>query len=126
MITEFVAVAAGSALGGLCRFHLTGWIDRRTHTPLSFGTLAVNTLGAFVLGLLVGTLGGATEEQPVTAALAMTGFCGSFTTVSSWSLQTITLARTHRAATAVFNLAATLVAGLGAVILGLAMTGGWQ
>ena len=125
MITEFVAVAAGSALGGLCRFHLTGWIDRRTHTPLSFGTLTVNTLGAFVLGLLVGTLGGA-AEQPMAAALAMTGFCGSFTTVSSWSLQTITLARTHRVATAVFNLAATLVAGLGAVILGLIMAGGWQ
>jgi CrcB protein len=123
VITEFVAVAAGSALGGLCRFHLTAWIDRRTHTPLSFGTLAVNTLGAFLLGLLAGTLGG-TADQPVTAALAMTGFCGSFTTVSSWSLQTLTLARTHRAGTALMNLAATLVAGLGAVILGLAMTGG--
>ena len=122
---ELVAVAVGSALGGLCRFHLTAWIDRRTHTPLSFGTLTVNTLGALALGLLVGTLGGA-ADQPLAAALAMIGFCGSFTTVSSWSLQTVTLARTHRIATALFNLAATLVGGLGAVILGLAITGGWQ
>lgn len=125
MIAELLAVAAGSALGGLARFHLTAWIDRRTRTPLSVGTLTVNTLGAFLLGLLVGAIGGS-SGQPVASALAMTGFCGSFTTVSSWSLQTLTLARSHRLTAAVFNLAATLVAGLGALVLGLAITGGMQ
>ncbi|MEQ6885735.1 CrcB family protein [Salicola sp. Rm-C-2C1-2] len=124
-MAELLAVAAGSALGGLARFHLTVWIDRRTHTPLSFGTLTVNTLGAFLVGLLVGATGGS-SGQPVVSALAMTGFCGSFTTVSSWSLQTLTLAHAHRLASALFNLAATLVAGLGALVLGLAITGGMQ
>ncbi|MGM0450131.1 MAG: fluoride efflux transporter FluC, partial [Pseudomonadota bacterium] len=89
---ELLAVGLGSALGGVCRFHLTAWLDRRTGTPLSIGTLTVNIAGAFLLGLLVGAAGGATD-QPMVAALAMTGFCGSFTTVSSWALQTVTLAR---------------------------------
>ncbi len=123
MIAELIAVALGSALGGACRFHLTAWLDRHTGTPLSLGTLTVNLTGAFLLGLLAGMMG-ALAERPLVAGLAMTGFCGSFTTVSSWALQTVTLARSHRLVAAIANLLITLVAGLGAVALGLALTGG--
>lgn len=123
MIMELLAVGLGSALGGVCRFHLTAWLDRRTGTPLSIGTLTVNIAGAFLLGLLVGAAGAATH-QPMVAALAMAGFCGSFTTVSSWALQTVTLARASRLTAAIANLLVTLAAGLGAVALGLAMSGG--
>ena len=119
---ELLAVGLGSALGGACRFHLTAWLDRRTGTPLSLGTLTVNITGAFLLGLLVG-LAGAGTQQPLIAALAMTGFCGSFTTVSSWALQTVTLARAHRLVAATANLLVTLVVGLAAVALGLTLGG---
>lgn len=123
MMAELLAVALGSAMGGLCRFHLTAWLDRRVVAPLSIGTLTVNVAGAFLLGVLVG-LGGGAAGQPMLAALAMTGFCGSFTTVSSWALQTVTLMRGRGLMAALANLLITLVAGLGAVGLGLALTGG--
>ena len=125
MIMELLAVGLGSALGGACRFHLTAWLDRHTGTPLSLGTLTVNITGAFALGLIAG-MAGAVSERPMVAALAMTGFCGSFTTVSSWALQTVTLARSHRLTAAGANLLITLVAGMSAVALGLALAGGME
>ncbi|XOZ32599.1 fluoride efflux transporter FluC [Halomonadaceae bacterium KBTZ08] len=122
MIGELAAVATGSALGGLCRFHLTAWIDRQAPTPFPLATLAVNILGTFLLGLLAGVVGSAVD-QPIIACLAMTGFCGSVTTVSSWSLQTLTLARSGRLVAALLNLVITVAAGLGALMLGMTMTG---
>lgn len=122
MIMDLLAVGLGSALGGVCRFYLTAWLDQRTGTPLSLGTLTVNITGACLLGLLVGAAGTATG-RPMVATLTMTGFCGSFTTVSSWALQTVTLARAHRLTAAIVNVLITLVAGLGAVALGLVMAG---
>lgn len=122
MIGELAAVAAGSALGGLCRFHLAAWIDKHAPTPFPLATLAVNTLGTFLLGLLTAVVGSAVD-QPIIAALAMTGFCGSVTTVSSWSLQTLSLARSRQLVAAFLNLAITVAAGVGALMLGMTMTG---
>lgn len=123
MIPELLAVCLGSALGGVCRFHLTAWLDQRDGSSLSLGTLTVNITGAFLLGLIAGAAGTA-AGNPMVAALAMTGFCGSFTTVSSWALQTVTLAQSHQITAAIANLLIPLVAGVGAVALGLAVTGG--
>lgn len=107
-----LAVAAGGALGGACRFLATRVLDRLLGTAFPWATLAINLSGAFLAGLIATAGGG------LTGALFLTGFCGSYTTVSSWSLQTLALARAGYSGRALANLLATTLAGLAAVAAG--------
>jgi fluoride exporter len=77
------------------------------------GTLAVNVLGAFVLGLLV-----ALGVHGTALILTGTAALGAFTTFSTWMLETDRLARYDRRALAAINLTLSLLAGVGAVALG--------
>ena len=76
-------VGTGGAIGALCRHYLAGAVQRETF-PL--GTLTVNVVGSFVLGLL--TFAGVTGDA---ALLVGVGACGSFTTFSSFSVETVRL-----------------------------------
>ena len=105
-----VLVGVGGAAGALCRYAVTATLDTET---FPYGTFAVNVLGSFVLGAVFFS-GVATGWL----LLAGTGFCGSFTTFSSFAFDTVTLAETGRLRRSVANAAGTLVAALGA--LGLA------
>ena len=111
-----VCVAAGAAIGAPARYltvHLvTGWGGRP-----SAGTLVVNVVGAFVLGLVAGA-----RPSPWLGALVGVGFCGAFTTFSTLALELWQDLRERRWAAVAANLAATLGLGLGAVSLGWALT----
>lgn len=110
-------VLAGGAIGAPCRF-LVDLIARRTlGEALPWGTLIVNVAGSLVLGLLAG-LGG--NLPGWVGTLAGTGFCGALTTYSTFSQETVRLAGEGGAGPrrALLNVAATLVAGLGAAALG--------
>ena len=84
--------------------------------PFPHGTLAVNVAGSLILGLLAGL--GSGVPGPVGALLG-TGFCGALTTWSTFAVQTVQLVPRRLA---VLNVAATLVLGLGAAVLGRALT----
>lgn len=89
----YLAVAVGGALGSVARFWLTGAIAALTGPRLPWGTLLINVLGSFVIGLVAGlTL---TPERlgwhPSVRIFLMTGFCGGFTTFSAFSLQALEL-----------------------------------
>lgn len=89
----WVAVAVGGALGSVARFWLTGVMAVLTGPQFPWGTLLINVLGSFVIGLVGGiTL---TPERvvmhPDIRIFLMTGFCGGFTTFSAFSLQTLEL-----------------------------------
>jgi CrcB protein len=87
-----------------------------------WGTFVANIVGAFVLGLLLEALGrrGADEggRQRVRLLLG-TGFCGAFTTYSALAVETDLLVRAHGSGLALGYLAATVVAGLLATVLGV-------
>lgn len=88
-------VLAGSALGGMARYWLSGVVSRSVGETFPWGTLAVNVSGAFAIGTLAGALAPlpAADWQPGIRYLLVLGFLGSYTTVSSFSLQTLALAR---------------------------------
>lgn len=113
----FAALALGGALGGACRYLTTRELDRRLGTGFPWGTLAVNVSGAFVAGLVAGLLEG--NGGGAAGLLLLAGFCGSYTTVSSWSLQTLALLHDHHYVRAVANLAVTVLLGLLAIAAGL-------
>src|ERR1700758_2440611 len=90
-----ISVVLGSILGGVARYFISGMIARRVGETFPWGTLFINVSGA----LLIGIFGGLSENRASLLALpdawlfAVTGFLGCYTTVSSFSLQPLALAR---------------------------------
>jgi fluoride exporter len=118
----WLCVALGAGLGGALRYGVSGWIANRFGESFPWGTLTVNVSGAFVLGLLVRPL---LDAPALYWWLLVTGLLGSYTTVSSFSLQTLNLLRDSQSARAVGNVLGTLAACLLAVAAGLAIGGAW-
>lgn len=118
-------VMAGGAAGGMARLAVGNAVSRRLGTAFPWGTLAVNLSGALTIGLLAGLVGVPLpgEESRIWSLLVI-GLLGGYTTVSSFSLQTLTLWQQGRPRTALVNVAATLVPGLVAVAGGAWLAGG--
>ena len=89
----WLAVAVGGALGSMARFWLAGAMAVLTGPRFPWGTLLINVLGSFVIGLVGGmTLSPArVGMHPDIRIFLMTGVCGGFTTFSAFSLQTLEL-----------------------------------
>lgn len=89
----WLAVAVGGALGSLARFWMTGAVAAVTGVRFPWGTLLINILGAFVIGVVAGlTLTPARMGMhPDLRIFLMVGICGGFTTFSAFSLQTLEL-----------------------------------
>jgi CrcB protein len=115
-----VAVWAGVALlGGLgaCgRFLLDAFISARTRRDFPIGTLTINATGAMLLGLLTGL---AVEGNLL--ILAGTATLGSYTTFSTWMLETHRLAEDGEGPAAIINIVLSLAVGIGAAALGRAI-----
>jgi fluoride exporter len=92
----WIAVAVGGALGSVARFWLAGAMTALTGPRFPWGTLLINVLGSFVIGLVAGiTLTPArVGMHPDIRIFLMTGVCGGFTTFSAFSLQTLDLLQT--------------------------------
>ena len=106
-----VGVIGGAAAIG--RFLLDGAVAARVGREFPFGTLAVNLVGALLLGVLAGAALGAE-----TMRLAAVGLLGSFTTFSTWALESHRLGEDSRLRLGVANFAVSLVLGVTAVWLG--------
>ncbi len=118
---EMILVLVGSALGGVARFWLSGVVGRRIGETFPWGTLAVNGSGALALGLVAALfVGGSGLVGPRLWHFAALGLLGSYTTVSSFSLQTLMLARDNQQRAALAYIALSLGVCLPAAWLGLA------
>lgn len=115
-LTALAWVALGGAVGGPARFLISGLVGRRFGETFPWGTLVVNVTGAFAIGAFAT----AATHAPTGPAwqFAVTGVLGSYTTVSSFSLQTLALAREGQTRLAALHAAGSLVACLGAVLAG--------
>lgn len=91
----FLAVAVGSALGGVARYGLSGLVARSFGETFPWGTLVVNVVGSLLIGFVATITGpdGRLLVSPVTRQFWMPGIFGGFTTFSSFSLQTLSLAQ---------------------------------
>lgn len=115
-----LVIALGGAVGAVSRYYAADFVQRVSGGAFPFGTMAVNVLGSFALGfLLVWAQSRATTEQ--LRNLVGVGFLGSFTTFSTFSFETVELARAGEVWRAGGYAAGSLVAGVIAVLLGAAL-----
>lgn len=108
--------------GAVARYLIDGWIGRRWPGPFPWGIFAVTVVGCFVLGVLTGSAarGGAGDGL---LTIAGTGFCGAFTTFSTYTLQAVRLAEEGRGRTAAIYVFGSLLAGLAAAAAGQVLGG---
>ena len=119
MIT-YLWVAIGGALGSVARFGVGNYASQWHGGGFPWGTLIVNVTGSFVIGLFAALTGpgGRWAVSLDARQFVMVGICGGYTTFSSFSLQTLDLARDGHLAGAGANVVGSVVACLVAVWLG--------
>jgi fluoride exporter len=105
-------VALGAAVGAPLRYLVDRFVQTRHDSVFPWGTLTVNVAGSFLLGLLAGAVRG-----PWLALLG-TGFCGALTTYSTFGYETVRLVQERARLYAALNVVVSVVAGLGAALLG--------
>lgn len=122
VLSSLLWVALGSIFGGSARYFLSGVVGRWIGETFPWGTLAVNVSGCLAIGLLAAIADSRDlPTVPVWWHLAVVGFLGSYTTVSSFSLQTLALARDGELLQAGGNILLSLGLCLGAAALGFAV-----
>lgn len=119
---ETLLIAVGSGVGGVLRYLVSGLVARTLGEVFPLGTLAVNVLGSFVIGLFVALTGpdGRLLIDPRLRQAFTLGVCGGFTTFSSFSMQTLALLQDGEWELAALNVVASLVLCL------LAVWAGWE
>lgn len=124
MLAGLICIAVGSMAGGTARYFISGLVARRFGEIFPWGTTTVNVTGAFLIGIFAAL---ATREASLLASpqpwlFAVTGFLGCYTTVSSFSLQTLNLLHDGEFRQAAGNIVSSVALCLLAVTCGFALT----
>ena len=120
MILTAIFVALGGAIGATLRW-LTGQLTLRVMGPgFPWGTVTVNVLGSFLMGIMVVALAhkGGTRAAP----FLMTGLLGGFTTFSAFSLDAVALMERGQFSLAAVYVGGSVIIGLAALVLGMTLT----
>ena len=121
----YLIVFLGAGVGGALRQGVNAWAGRAFGLGFPFGTLIVNVLGSFVMGLLVGFFAYRAGLVPQHARLFLTtGILGGFTTFSAFSLDAALLFERHSYSMAMSYIVGSVFASLVALFLGLALFSG--
>jgi fluoride exporter len=119
-VITLLGVAAASAVGAPARYLLDKSVAKRNRGRFPWGTFVINVSGSLLLGFLVGMSLHHGLSKPWLAVLG-TGFCGAYTTFSTFSVETVRLVEEGALTSAALNAAVSLAAGLPAAALGLGL-----
>ena len=122
-MSNYLWIAIGSALGGVARYWLSGVTARWIGETFPWGTLLVNVSGSFIIGFVAGLSApdGRFLLGSTTRLALMAGFCGGYTTFSSFSIQTLSLLNDGQYIYAGANIGLSVVLCLVAVWAGSAL-----
>ena len=121
-----VLVGTGSCVGGISRYLLARWVGELTDARFPLGTFIINVGGSFVLGLIGGLLADRAVPHADAIRLALgVGFCGGFTTFSTFEYETHALFEDGLWLPAAANMALSLFLGLLAVRVGIVAARSW-
>lgn len=114
-------VAVGSALGGVTRFLLGAFVQQRAGTSFPIGTLIINITGSFLLGFLLRYALGTTSVSPDVRGFLTTGFCGGYTTFSTFTYDTMMLLEDRELGRAALYVGASVIVALVGAYLGITL-----
>ena len=118
---------AGSFVGGNARYVLARWVGGVTDARFPLGTFLINVSGSFLLGAIGALLAQRAIAHPDAVRLALgVGFCGGFTTFSTFEFETLALLEDGIWLTAVANVMLSVLVGLVAVRLGVVAARSWM
>ena len=119
---DILLVGVGGFLGAQARFGVSTFASKKWGTAFPYGTVLINLTGSFILGLFLGLAGKAIFSDEAYRWLVAVGFCGGYTTFSTYTYETLTLWREKRFAVGlVANLIGSYVLGLVAAWLGFGL-----
>ena len=115
-----ILVALGSALGGVSRYWISLWLNSGAlgDRALPLATLSVNVLGSLAIGILSGWLAHSTGNVAAFRAFAVVGFCGGFTTFSTFSNESFRMLENGQFGIMSLYVLGSVAAGLAAVWIG--------
>lgn len=122
MIRNIIFVALGGAFGSVTRYLASKWINDLSSSSIPLGTMAVNITGCLLIGIFYGL----TEKWGLSGEMKLlltVGFCGGFTTFSTFMNESLSLIRFDNAVYAALYAGGSIALGLIAVFVGKAMTG---
>lgn len=120
-MTHVLLVALGGAFGSVCRYLVGLWTVRQFGAAFPWGTLMVNVLGSFAIGLVIELISRRFDASGEMRALLVTGLLGGFTTFSAFSLDTVALFEKGAAMAAAAYVLGSIALSLAAVVGGLAL-----
>lgn len=118
-IKEIALIFIGGGFGSLIRYSLSKILAPAYGVPFPLATLVVNILASLVLGLFLGLVSSKPVYSPDLQLFIAVGFCGGFSTFSTFSHETLQLLRTGQVGLALLNILLSVLLCLGATWLGL-------
>jgi CrcB protein len=119
MVKTLLYIAIGGALGSVLRYLTTVLVSKYWSHQFPLATFIANFLGCFLIGLFVGYLTKNQLNESQLKWFLVTGFCGGYTTFSTFSMENMTLFQNNNTLLALGYIALSIVTGLFAVGLGL-------
>lgn len=116
---HLLLVGLGGAVGSVLRYVTSVFFSKQVASIFPIGTFIVNIIGCLVVGLLIGFFGKQLNTQLELKLLLIVGFCGGFTTFSTFSTETISLFQSGQIGWAFLNIVLSVSIGLLAMWLGL-------
>jgi CrcB protein len=125
MLKQILLVGLGGAIGSIFRFLTSIFMARYAMNGFPFGTFAANILGCFILGICVGVFGKNPTENENLRLLFVTGFCGGYTTFSTFASENIQMLQQQNYVMLATYTLVSLLVGFLAVAIGLSLGKSW-
>lgn len=114
---NYFLIGLGAAIGGIFRYWLSGFVQKLLTINFPYGTLLVNVIGSFILGIIIFYFDAKSLISNEVKLFLTIGFCGGFTTFSTFSLETINLIKNSEFLNALIYITSSVVLSLLAVLL---------